>query len=77
VAAPLSVVIFDRDAAPHLPPERVEGRHPLPVKNGERFAVRNAGFSLAALVISEIINEIKLLPVLTGRRWQQPDEGQR
>jgi hypothetical protein len=38
------------------------------VKNGERFADRSDGTSLATLTIGEIINEIKLLPVLNGEK---------
>jgi hypothetical protein len=36
-----------------------------------------AGINFSTLAIGEIINEIKLRPVITGRRWRQPDEGQR
>jgi hypothetical protein len=59
-------------AAPHPPAGTFS-----PWKNGEKFAVTFAGSNPATLTIGEIINEIKLLPVLTGRRCRQADEGQR
>jgi hypothetical protein len=40
----------------------------LPVKNGEKFAGRDDGTSLATLAIGEIIAEVELLPVLHGEK---------
>jgi hypothetical protein len=50
---------------------------PSPRKDGEKSAGRDAGSHIEALMIGEIFNEIKLLPVLAGRRCRQADEGQR
>jgi hypothetical protein len=59
----------ERWRRPHLPAGVFS-----PLKKGEKLACRDPGTTLA---IGEIINEIKLLPVTTGRRSRQGDEGQR
>jgi hypothetical protein len=38
------------------------------LKDGEKFAGRSAGTNFSTLAIGEIINEIKLLPVLNGEK---------
>ena len=53
-----------------------------PSKNGEKFAVTRAGSTIETSTIGGIINAIKLLPVLTGRRFRpfdrlRTDEGRR
>jgi hypothetical protein len=37
-------------------------------KNGEKFAGSSVGANRATLAIGEIINEIKLLPVIYGEK---------
>ena len=59
-------------AAPHPPAGTFS-----PLNDGEKFAVTRAVANAETLTIGEIINETKLLPVLTGRRCRQADEGRR
>src|SRR6187551_1751636 len=50
---------------------------PSPRKNGEKCAGRKDGSNSATSKIGGSIDEVALLPVLTGRRCRQADEGRR
>ena len=59
-------VCFERfvvGAAPHPPAGTFS-----PLNDGEKFAVTRVGANAETLKIGEIINEIKLLPVLFGEK---------